>query len=219
MTQRGFHLKEKIRITFFSVLAFSAIWPLDRSIRFKKVNFNPEMEPAIYAVWHGWQYGLLSFKDRKRLHLLVSESNDGEVIANASKYLGYSLIRGSIGRGGVRALKKIVRTLRNGENVAYTVDGPKGPLHKVKGGIIQIAQMAKVPIIPLVPALKGVTPYEKSWDKYQIPHFLTKSVVVFGDPIYIPSDITEEEQENYRLMLENKLFELRDQAENLIQNH
>ena len=216
MTQRGFHRKEKIRISLLSALAFSAIWPLDNSLRFKMVNYNPEIQPAIYAIWHGWQYGLLSFKDKKRLHLLVSESNDGEVIANVSKLLGYSLIRGSIGRGGVRALKKIIRTLKSGEDIAYTVDGPKGPLHKVKSGIIQIAQMAKAPIIPMTPALKWVTPYEKSWDKYQIPHFLSKSVIVFGDPIYVPPDISEEEQENYRLMLENKLFELRDQAENLI---
>lgn len=210
-----YHLKEKIKISGLSTIAFSGLWALDKSYRVEKVNYKPELSPVIYAIWHGWQYGLLGIPDRKNLSLLVSKSIDGEIISRISKNLGFSLIRGSQGRGGTEALIRIIRTLRGGGNIAYTVDGPRGPIHEVKGGIIKISQMAKVPIVPLAPAVNWKIT-AKSWDQYKVPLLFAKIVNVFGDPIYIPKDITESEEEHFRSYLESKLFELRDQAEDIL---
>lgn len=215
MQKRPLNLKEKIKISSLSALGFSFIWVLDKSYRVEKINFNPAQSSVIYAVWHGWQYGLLDIHPRENLHLLVSQSNDGEIIGKISKMLGYSLIRGSRGRGGTEALRKILKVLNEGKNIAYTVDGPRGPIHKVKDGIIKIAQMSQAPVIPLVPAAKWKTG-AKSWDKYQIPHLFTKIITVFGDPIYIPKNISEEQGETYRLNLENELFRLKNTAEELL---
>jgi len=214
---REFHAEEKRKIFLLSSLAFSAIWILDRSYRVEKINFNPELKPVIYAVWHGWQYGLLDIHPRKNLNLLVSKSNDGEIIGRISHLLGYSLIRGSKGRGGEEAIKAILKALKSGQNLAYTVDGPRGPIFNVKDGIIKLARRAQVPIVPLVPAAKWKS-NAKSWDKYQIPHLFTKVVTVFGDPILIPKNITDSETEEYRKHIENVLFNLRDQAEEMIKS-
>jgi len=214
MNERRLHLREKIKITFLSSLAYAAIWVLDSSYRVKKHNFKSEISPVIYAVWHGWQYGLLGIHPRKDVHLLVSRSNDGEIIGRISSLLGYSLIRGSRGRGGTQALREILKVLKKGKKVAYTVDGPRGPIFKVNDGIIKIAQMSGVPIVPLVPAAKHVSS-AKSWDRYQIPHLFTPVNTVFGDPIHIPKEINEEQVENYRKQLEDKLFELQKIAESL----
>lgn len=206
---------KKIRISTFAPVAYAAVWLHDKSYRVKHYNYNPEMSPVIYAVWHGWQYGLLSVHPRKKLHLLVSKSEDGEFVGRFSQMLGYPLIRGSIKKGGTQALRDILKTLKNGDNVAYTVDGPKGPIHKVKEGIIKIAQLSGAPIVPVVPAAKFKLE-AKSWDKYQVPILFSKVANVFGDPIYIPEDINEIQKEEYRLMLENKLFELKEQAESYL---
>ena len=152
--EREFHAEEKRKIFILSTLAFSGLWILDKSYRFERVNYNPELSPVIYAIWHGWQYGVLAIHPRKKLNLLVSKSNDGEIIGRISRGLGYSLIRGSKGRGGEEALKGILKALKSGQNVGYTVDGPKGPIFNVKDGIIKIARRAQVPIVPLVPATK-----------------------------------------------------------------
>jgi len=193
--------------------ALSYIYPMDKSLRCKMVNYNPEVKPVIYAIWHGWQYGLLSIKgeQRKNLNLLVSKSNDGEIIARVSNTLGFSLVRGSHKRGGTQALRDMIKTLRKGQNIAYTVDGPKGPIYKVKEGIIRIAQMSGSPIIPLVPDCNAKITVN-SWDKYKVPYFFAKVVSVFGDAMYIPKDADDTAVENYRQELENRMFELQDIA-------
>ena len=62
---------------------------------------------------------------------------------------GYTIIRGSTSRGGAVALREIVRTLRRGQPVALTPDGPRGPRQKMKPGPLIAARMAGVPIIPI----------------------------------------------------------------------
>jgi len=202
-----------LKVDVLSAICSGIIGTLDKSYRFKKINYKPELSPVIYAVWHGWQYGILSVKkERGNIHLLVSKSRDGEFIGRISTNIGYKLIRGSKGIDGTKALREIIKVLKNGGNIMYTVDGSRGPIFKVKPGIIKIAQMAQVPIVPLVPEAKWKT-NANSWDKYQIPYLFTPSVVVFGDPIHIPKDLDDNKIEYYRELLEVKLFELQKDAQ------
>ncbi|MDD3014604.1 MAG: lysophospholipid acyltransferase family protein [Candidatus Gastranaerophilales bacterium] len=212
MEHREYNNKEKIMIPVLSNLAYSYIGIMDKSLRAKVINYNSQLSPVIYAVWHGWQYGLLTLPERKKLHLLISPSNDGEIISRVSNKLGFPTIRGSQGRDGTRALRNILKTLKSGGSLAYTVDGPKGPIYEVKSGIIQIAQMAQVPIIPFVPYVKHRI-QAKSWDLYKVPHFFAKVNSVLGDPICIPRNISEEQKEEYRKQLEDKLLEIRNVAD------
>lgn len=209
------HDYEERKIKTLSTLAFCSIWSLDKTYRRTITNYDPNL-PCIYAVWHGWQYGLLNIFPRKRIHLLVSPSNDGEIITRISQNLGYSIIRGSIGRDGSKALREILKTLKKGDSIAYTVDGPKGPIFKVKEGVIKIAQMSQVPIVPIVPhaAWKGEAP---TWDRYQIPLWFTKMVSVCGEPIHIPRELSPEQIEEYRSKLEEELFRLQKEAINIIE--
>ncbi len=184
---------------------------LEKTYRFKKYNYNSEAVPAIYAIWHGLQYCLSGIPEREKLHILISHSNDGEIIARAVKILGFSTIRGSMGRGGMKATLEIIRALEENKNIAYTVDGPRGPGFKVKKGIIKIAQMSQKPIIP-VSYDASIKQVFSSWDKYQIPLPGAKLPLVFGDPIYVPSSLSDEDIEEYRLKLENELFRLKDEA-------
>jgi lysophospholipid acyltransferase (LPLAT)-like uncharacterized protein len=208
-------LSEKIKTSALACGAFSYFFLLDKCSRVKYINYRPEIKPAIYALWHGWQYGLtaISGKDRKNtLNILISQSNDGEVIAKTVKWLNYSTIRGSQNRGGTKALREIIQALKSGQTLAYTVDGPKGPIYQVKPGVIKIAQMSQVPIIPFVPYSRPFL-QTKSWDNYQLPFpIFSKVVYAFGDPIFIPKDVDDEQLEKYRIDLENKLHSLNELA-------
>ncbi|MFH0702494.1 MAG: lysophospholipid acyltransferase family protein [bacterium] len=188
----------------------------DKTLNFKMINYNPDLSPVIYALWHGRQFGLLGIYPRDDLHLLISKSNDGELISRISKGLGFSVIRGSHNRGGTEALIKILRTLRQNKNIAFTVDGPRGPIYKVKEGIIKIAQLSQAPIVPVITVIRHKIQLN-SWDQYQLPFFFTNVVNIFGDPIYVPRKINEEEKEFYRLHLENKLLELSAQISSIYQ--
>ncbi len=171
-------------------------------------NHKPESEPAIYAIYHGWQYILGGMPDRKKLHILISQSNDGEIITRVVHFLGFSTIRGSMGRGGSKATREILKALNEGKNIAYTVDGPRGPGFKVKEGIIRIAQMSGRPIIPYY-GDAFLRLEINSWDKYQIPIPFSPIGIELGEPMYVPQG--DEYVEEYRLKLENALLDLQKQ--------
>lgn len=209
-------LSEKIKISLITNVFASYILPMSDSLRWEIIHKSNYEGSAIFAIWHGHQFVNLSIpkKDRGNHNLLISPSNDGDSIANVSKMLGFSLIRGSIKRRGTEAAREIISTLENGANVSYTIDGPKGPIYKVKPGIIRLAQMAKVPIIPLQAEVTGRFEIP-SWDKYEVPHFFAKGIAIYGEPIFVPEELTPEEIKNYQELIEQKLFELKDEAKNL----
>jgi lysophospholipid acyltransferase (LPLAT)-like uncharacterized protein len=53
----------------------------------------------------------------------------------------------------------------------------------------------------------------KSWDKYMVPAPFAKVLMVFGDPIYVAFDATEEEVEAARLKLESEIHRLEREVE------
>ena len=154
---------------------------LETTCRIIPHNYNPPDSSVIYAVWHGLQNYLGGIPDREKIHILISPSTDGEIIARIVEGIGFSTVRGSTKRQGAKATREIISLLEDGKNVVYAIDGPKGPHGKVKEGIIRIAQMAQRPIVPISGAanLKKVIP---SWDKYEIYFPFAKVPVVFAIP-------------------------------------
>lgn len=205
---------EKIKINFISKIFSFYFLPLDQSLKFKKIHIAKYDGPAIYAIWHANQYVYIAknHEQRQKFNLLISPSNDGDMIAQVCHKMNFSLIRGSTKREGTFAIRKMVKRLHSGESVAFTVDGPKGPRQQVKEGIIKIAQMTQVPIIPTMPATKHKFIFN-SWDQYELPHWFSKSVAVYGEPIFVPKESTKDDIENYRVIIEDKLFELKNLAE------
>jgi len=208
---------ERIKIWILSFLVGIGLYLYDKTWKVKLINYNPDYSPVIYASWHGLQYTVIPIPNRKNLSVLVSKSVDGEFISRAMKQIGFSVIRGSYGRGGANAVRKILKAVKNGRSIDYNVDGPKGPIHEVKEGVIKVAQMAKVPIIPIS---ADITPCINinSWDKYQTPLLFCKCVMVFGEPVYVDRNADEQEMERCRLQVEKELFALRERASEELRN-
>ncbi len=203
-------LKQRIAIRLLSQLFWGYLRAIDVFTKRFIINYKPPTEPVIYAMWHGYQMGLGAFpeEDRANINVLVSQSNDGEIMARICHWLGFSLVRGSHGRNGEKALREMISETQNGKSIAFMVDGPKGPKQKVKKGIIRLAKMAQVPIVPIVPHLEKVSRFN-SWDEYQIPKTLfCKFSMICGEPLYIPEEITPEQEKEYIKQLEDYMFEL-----------
>ena len=103
--------------------------------------------------------------------------------------------------------------LKSGENCAMMVDGPKGPARVVKAGIIKIAKMAGVPIVPVYWYSKNFT-FAKfpSWDEMRSPIFATNLINLYGEPIYISQDADEKGEEEARQKLQTSLEQLEKDA-------
>lgn len=174
----------------------------------KNVNF-PKEKPAIFALWHAHQCGLYAVEDRGNLNVMISKSNDGEIIAQATEHMGIKVVRGSHKKAGAAAALAIIEKLEQGESAAITIDGPRGPKGVVKDGIINIAKLSQVPIIPMTwysPSKWLLT--VNTWDEFRFPVLGVKTIALYGEPIYVPSECTKEEAEEYRLKVENALNDL-----------
>ena len=108
--------------------------------------------------------------------------------------MGFNVCRGSSNRkGAVSGTLKLLSKLKEGENIAIMVDGPRGPLHEVKSGAIVLAREANVPIVPVhwySPEFTFVR--FPSWDKMTSPVGPCHLLNIFGDPIYTDGKTDEQ---------------------------
>lgn len=163
-----------------------------------RVN-DPEVSPCIYAMWHRNQMCTYGHPNISRLNVLVSRSKDGEMIADVIEHMGFKTIRGSKGKkGAVEASMQMLSALKAGDDCAMMVDGPKGPPEVAKDGVIKLAKMAGVPIVPVSWYSSNFTWLKfPSWDGLRMPLFRTNLVNLYGKPIYVSEedDIEEKRKE------------------------
>ena len=138
----------------------------------------------VVAHWHGEELGILHLLKRYRVACMVSQSFDGELVARMIHHLGSRAVRGSSSRGAVQALKGILRLAKEGWRPSVAVDGPRGPRHEVKKGVVEIAKVLKVPILPINMACSRSFIFKKSWNKSELPLPFSRIVVEWGAPIY-----------------------------------
>ena len=125
-------------VTKVSHLIFRVLKIQELFTRIIEVN-NPDKMPCIYAMWHAHQFCVHGIRHRSKLHVLVSRSRDGEIIADVVERWGFKTVRGSKGKkGAVEATMQMISILKSGENCAMMVDGPKGPARVVKDGVIRL---------------------------------------------------------------------------------
>lgn len=134
----------------------------------------------IYACFHQDDLTCLPYFGGQNITILISQSKDGQILASASEYLGYLTVRGSSHRGGVAGLLAGMRKVQEGYSMTIAVDGPKGPIYKVKEGITAVSDKSKRPIVPVrgFPSQKKV--FEKSWNKATLPMPFTKVHIKIG---------------------------------------
>lgn len=201
------------QLGFLAKLVYVAFRIQEPFTRIKQVN-NPELKPCIYAMWHAHQCCIHGLKDKENLNVLISRSIDGEIIARTVEKWGFKTVRGSKGKkGSVEATMQLIDKLKHDECVAMMVDGPKGPAFVVKEGVIKIAKLAQAPIVPVYWYSEDRSFLKlPSWDGFRYPFFYTRLLNLYGDPIYVGADNTDEQDEAVRVKLQNSLDELAKKA-------
>ncbi len=181
----------------------------------KEFNEKTKSLHVIYAFWHCMML-IPAYVGRKRkIQVLISQHSDGEYIAQVIKRLGFGVIRGSTTRGGIRAVKALVDKAREGYPLAITPDGPRGPRFIVQNGSIYLGKKTQLPIIPMVVGLSSYWELP-SWDRFRIPKPFSRALLMYGEPIHIPPNLSEEEMEHYRLLLEQTMQEMAERVDVLV---
>jgi lysophospholipid acyltransferase (LPLAT)-like uncharacterized protein len=178
-------------------------------------------KPFILAFWHNrimvQPYG---WPKIRKMNMLISQHRDGQLIAQTVGHLGIGTIRGSSAKpgkedkdkGGAKALRAMVKALGRGESVGITPDGPRGPRMRATEGVVAVARLANVPIIPVAYSMKS-RKLARSWDQFIIAKPFSKGAFVWGDPIFVArtDDIEAKRQE-----VEMAINWVSQQADNIV---
>ena len=205
-------IKQQLLFTIGSKFAWLIILLLGRSSRITFVNrtvarqLQKQKEKIIFVLWHGRIMLPIYVHRNEGITAMVSMHRDGEMIAQNVHRLGYKTVRGSSTRGGKIAMQEMVDVLNRGGICTIMPDGPKGPRHVLKAGAIYMAQHTGAYLIPLSFACHHKIEL-KSWDRFNLVTPFSKSVIIYGDPIQIPSELTTEEFERMRQLVESKMIE------------
>jgi lysophospholipid acyltransferase (LPLAT)-like uncharacterized protein len=141
-------------------------------------------EHFILAFWHRHLL-LMPYSYRGgRISVLVSQSRDGELIARTVARLGIDSSRGSSSRGGAAGLRSLLRKAEAGYDIAFTPDGPRGPVGVVQPGVILAAAATGWPVWPVALAATRCRRL-KSWDRFVVPLPIATVHFVYGDPLRV----------------------------------
>jgi lysophospholipid acyltransferase (LPLAT)-like uncharacterized protein len=169
---------------------------------------------GIFALWHAHQVAAIFHYRHLGAVTLASQHRDAEYAARAAKSLGYHVVRGSSTRGGVRAYMELADIAQAGRVIALTVDGPRGPRHEVKLGIIHLAKQSGAPVYPLAIGLSSFWEL-RSWDRFRIPKPFSRGYALWGKPVSVSADASEAEIESARLEIQNQLIALEPIADGM----
>lgn len=193
-------MKKKIKsyiqvniIPYFASLIIKFIYSSN-----KRVFHLPKNVPNksfILTLWHGEllmaNFAYKKLKPNSKLTGLMSDHRDGETIRKVFTYLGVDAVRGSSTRGGVKALINAISLLKNGNDIAITPDGPKGPRHQIADGIIAMAQ--KTDSLIMTYSFQPSSYWQmKSWDKFVVPKPFGTIHFYIGEPFDIKGLSAEE---------------------------
>jgi lysophospholipid acyltransferase (LPLAT)-like uncharacterized protein len=145
-------------------------------------------ERFILAFWHRHLL-LMPYAYRgRRISVMISRSRDGELIARTVARFGIDAARGSSGppeKGGTAGLRDLLRKARQGYDLAFTPDGPRGPLGVVQEGVILAAAATGFPVQPVaIAASRGKR--LRSWDRFLVPLPFAAVHLVYGEPLSVP---------------------------------
>jgi lysophospholipid acyltransferase (LPLAT)-like uncharacterized protein len=175
----------------------------------------PNPGAAIYCTWHNRlalsmpaYYGFIKIHtSTPGLTALVSASKDGGFLTAILERFKVQPVRGSSSRRGPQALLELTTWAERGYDLAITPDGPRGPRYQVQDGVMLLAQVTGLPIIPFSYYL-GWKIEVKSWDRFQIPLPFSRCDLVIDKPIQVPRDAGDEEREAIRVQLEEALLSI-----------
>jgi len=176
---------------------------------------GPSTGPAIYCVWHNRLALCLQIyfgyahkrKPSAGMAAMVSASKDGAFLTGVLERFRVQPVRGSSSRRGPQALLELTTWAERGYDLAITPDGPRGPAYVVQEGIMSLAQITGLPILPASYYLNWKIRV-KSWDRFQIPLPFSRCEVNVGKPILVPHKATDAEREALRQQLERTLREM-----------
>ena len=197
-------IKKSLLVNFGSFLGYLFLKGLYATQRWNYQFLDSETKyifqnsPIIMSFWHNQQLSMpklflgLKTSATPIPYVMISKHTDGRLIAKTVKYFGINSVAGSSSEGGKEALIAQINLLKNGNSAVITPDGPRGPIYKLKRGVLELAIATGAPIIPMATKAKSYWEF-KSWDRMILPKPFTSGTFLIGKPIFIHQKLDQNE--------------------------
>ncbi len=178
-------------------------------LTYKKSNNGVKIpnEPCLLVTWHG-EMGLMPFffteqnKNNKQVKVIASPHGDGQIIAKIiKKFPNADIIYGSSNKNPTKTLLSAFKSLKNKNDIAIALDGPRGPRHSVANGVVALSQKLNTPIVTFNCKCENFWQF-KSWDKMCLPKPFSKVHFFIGEPFFVENLSLEEAKQK----IQNKLL-------------
>lgn len=200
----------------FLVWLVYRLWTATWRLQIKEPNemqeFLKTKTPFLMAHWHGDELALIHLARKYKIATITSTSKDGELVNTVLHLLGAKTARGSSTRGAVGALKGLLNLAKQGRNISFAVDGPKGPLHVVKPGVFEFSRVKAFPIFVVAVECKKAFFFPRSWNKAYFPHPFAKVKVVWKGPLNPVEKEMDPRSQELAENLKNQLFAAKREA-------
>lgn len=173
-------------------------------------------EPIIMAHWHGDELGLLHLVRKYSLATMTSTSKDGSLIDYVIAKLGGQTSRGSSTRGGVQALKGLIRLCKSGHPVSFAVDGPRGPIYQVKPGVFELSRLMSAEVFPVGLFADKKYVFSRSWNRAVLPKPFSKVRIYYDKPMKALDKNSDPKSMELSQTLAERIHFARNQAANMI---
>jgi lysophospholipid acyltransferase (LPLAT)-like uncharacterized protein len=174
-----------------------------------------EQKQVILSFWHDQLLLMVEGYHGPQAKILISASKDGELIARTMEHFGQGAVRGSSSRGGRAAFRAMMELAREPFDLVFTPDGPKGPRHQVKEGVVQLARLTGRPVVPMAFVCNRGRRFS-SWDRFLLPYPFGRGVYSFGEPLFFEKG---EGPENFRLRVQKAMEENVERARTRLEEH
>lgn len=176
-----------------------------RTWRFKIIGQLPTSS-AIVGFWHGRMLPGWYLFTSYQTTAVVSASKDGQILSEILKLWGLNLVRGSSSKGGKEVLDSITNSDIE-EIILMTPDGPRGPRHELKPGLVVTSQRTQKDLYFLKIEISNYKLFEKAWDKFMFPLPFSKITVEVIGPIKVDKDLNREEISDLIVELNNRFMQ------------
>lgn len=191
-------LWRRLQIPLIAAAVFSVVRLLGPTLRYEVLGWDQverlyaRGERCIWTFWHRAIFGVIWWARNRGIVVMNSTNFDGQWTRKVIEWLGYGTAQGSSTRGGLRGLVVMAQRLEQGRDVAFTIDGPRGPRFIAKPGPVMLARRTGYPILVFHAGLERARTFHKTWDLFQLPHPFSRAVLLFASPIYVPGDADRE---------------------------
>lgn len=176
-----------------------------------RAQIDARKGPAVGCFWHYSILFIFYYLRKETAVAMVSGSRDGEYISRMAQRMGHATVRGSRKKGGLTAIKGMIRHMREGKHAAIVADGSQGPPRVVQAGCIVLASHTGFPVVPMVWSCNRYIRFG-SWDGTVMPYPFSRIDYFYGEPFDVPPKLDSAELEKYRLLLEERLNRLYEEA-------